>query len=367
MSQVMQEAVRLLSLGEPFVLATVVRTLGSTPQSPGAQVIVRQDGTLCGTIGGGCVEGDVWQLARHMLQHNSGPELREYVLNEDIVMRDGLVCGGTMYLFLEALRGPGEVQPLLESAVHTCAGGPATVIATLVASPSRACLLGRKMMVDEHSTTRGSLGDTEFDRLVSEAAPGVLQSGSHKYLQTPQDDALFLAAFATPPTLILLGGGHVGKAVSQLAATLGFRVCVVDNRAQFASRERFPEAAATVVCEFEEWTDHLAVPANSFIVIATSGHKGDDLALAAALRTPARYIGMIGSKRKSLCICRDLLSRGLSRERLAQVHTPIGLDIGAVSPEEIAVSIMAEILMDRRGASGRPMRLDPAQLTNDSK
>lgn len=361
MSQVTQEALRLLSLGEPFVLATVVRTRGSTPQTAGAQIIVRQDGTLCGTIGGGCVEGDVWQQARYMLQQGSGPLLREYVLNEEIVMRDGLVCGGTMYLFLEPMRTASHRQ-LLEAVAHARTGGPAVIFATLVETNSSSFPPGSKMYVREDGTTGGSLGTAELDRLVVETAPRLLQNCGTTYLQTPAGDAVFLAAFVTPPMLVLLGGGHVGKALSTLAATLGFCVCVIDNRPQFANKQRFPEAAETVVCDFEQWTRHLTVPSNSFIVIATSGHKGDDLALDAALRTPARYIGMIGSKRKSICICRAMLERGHTRERLCQVHTPIGLDLGAISPEEIAVSIMAEILMVQRGGSGRSMRLDPSQI-----
>ncbi len=367
MTQVIQEAVRLLSHGEPFVLATVVRTIGSTPQYPGAQIIVQQGGKLYGTIGGGCVEGDVWQQAQKILQSGSGAQLREYVLNEDIAMRDGLVCGGTMYLFLEPIRSGALVQPLLEEVLRAYMGGTAVVLATLVTTAASSSVqAGSKIVVHTDGTAKGSLGAPYLDQFARETAQLIFAAGGSRYAETTQGDALFLTAFVAPPSLVLLGGGHIGKAVARIAATLGFGIHVVDNRQQFANKERFPEAETTIVCDFASWTDHLAVTANSFIVIATSGHKSDDLALETALRTPARYIGMIGSKRKSQCLCRHMLERGIAGERVGEVRTPVGLDIGAVSPEEIAVSIMAEIILERHGGTGRPLRMDFSQTNISS-
>jgi xanthine dehydrogenase accessory factor len=155
----------------------------------------------------------------------------------------------------------------------------------------------------------------------------------------------------------MVGGGHVGKATADLAHTLGYRVFVVDDRPEFANEERFPYAEETVVTGYEGWADHLALNVNSYVVVGTRGHRYDDMALESALSTKARYIGLLGSRRKTLMIYQRLASQGVPVERLKQVHSPIGLDIGALTPDELAVSIMAEVIMARRGGSGSPMQM----------
>jgi xanthine dehydrogenase accessory factor len=155
----------------------------------------------------------------------------------------------------------------------------------------------------------------------------------------------------------MVGGGHVGKATADLAHTLGYRVFVVDDRPEFANEERFPYAEETVVTGYEGWADHLALNVNSYVVVGTRGHRYDDMALESALSTKARYIGLLGSRRKTLMIYQRLLQQGIPYERLQQVRAPIGLDIGGLTPEELAVSIMSEIIMVRRGGKGGSMTM----------
>ena len=182
--------------------------------------------------------------------------------------------------------------------------------------------------------------------------------GKNDTVLTSDGTELFVEGFTTPPTLVLMGGGHIGKATSTLAATLGFRIYVVDDRPEFANADRFPEAAGTVIATYSEGLAQVPINANTYIVVATRGHRQDDYALEAAIGTPATYVGLLGSKRKTLLIYRHLLEKGHSPEVLRRVRSPMGLDIGALTPEEIAVSIMSEIIMVRRGGQGGKMQME---------
>ena len=359
MKEVIQEAVQLLQDNEPCVLATVVKTKGSTPQKPGAKLLVRKDGSGLGTLGGGCVEGDIWFAAKEIMRRKGGPEFKDYLLNEDIAARDGLVCGGTMYFFLEPLWDPGEFLPFGGEIMDAYESGNPVAVATVVkADPGRAAM-GAKILLREDGSTHGSLGDPDLDEAALEAARRVADMGANEYVLTHKGVEIFVEGFTTPPTLVLMGGGHVSKATYALAHMLGFRVYVVDDRQQFANPERFPEAEGTVVVpDYTQGLDQVPINANTFIVIATRGHWFDDLALEAAVRTPARYVGLLGSRRKTILIYQRLVQLGVPSERLKAVHAPVGLNIGALTPEELAVSIMSEITMFRHGGSGGSMKMD---------
>ena len=363
MKEVIQEAVRLLGEAQPCVLATVVRTKGSTPQKPGAKLLVRKDGSGVGTLGGGCVEGDIWFAAKEILRRQGGPEFRDYLLNEDIAARDGLVCGGTMYFFIEPLWEPREFLPFGEEVMGAYQSGNPVAVATVVKADSGRGNMGAKILLREDGSTRGSLGDPELDGLALDAARRVADLGTNEYVTSPSGVEFFVEGFTTPPTLVLMGGGHVSKATYALAQLLGYRVYVVDDRPQFANSERFPEAADTIVVpDYTRGLDQVPVNANTFIVIATRGHWFDDLALEAAVRTPAKYVGLLGSRRKTVLIYQRLLQQGVAPERLRAVRAPIGLAIGALTPEELAVSIMSEIIMFRHGGSGGPMQMNEKYL-----
>ena len=366
MKEVIKEAVDLLREDQPCVLATVVRTKGSTPQKSGAMLLVKEDGSGVGTLGGGCVEGDIWFAAREMLRSNSGPEFKEYFLNEDIAARDGLVCGGTMYFYLEPMTDGKDFQDIGEKVLDAYEGGQPVALATVVADASKSGLLGSKLLLSVDGTVYGSLGSTALDKKATDIAMKVADLGAIESFITDEGLEVFIEGFTTPPTLIMVGGGHVGKATADLADSLGYTVQVVDDRPEFSNPERFPYANDTIVTSYEDWSKQIDINVNTFIVVATRGHRYDDMALESALETPARYIGLLGSRRKTLMIYQRLLAQGISVDRLKDVKSPIGLDIGALTPEELAVSIMSEIIMERRGGKGSPLQMGEWYLNRAS-
>ena len=357
MREVIQGAIDDLKDGQPCVLATVVRTKGSTPQKAGAMLLVRQDGTGVGTLGGGCVEGDIWFAAKEILRLNGGAEFKDYYLNEDIAARDGLVCGGTMYFYLEPLRDQKDFTAVGNEILEAYDGGQPVSLATVVNAVDGGPALGSKLLLRSDGTVSGSFGNAEFDAQVIEVSRKVADIGSNESFNLSDGTEVFVDGFTTPPTLVMVGGGHVGKATADLAYSLGYRVYLVDDRPEFCNEERFPYAEERVIETYDKWTDHLDLNVNSFVVVATRGHRFDDMALESALKTRARYIGVLGSRRKTIMIYRRLLQQGVPLERIKEVYAPIGLNIGAVEPEELAVSIMSEIIMVRRGGEGGQMQM----------
>jgi xanthine dehydrogenase accessory factor len=362
MEEIFHEAGRLLGENEPFVLATVVRTKGSTPQKPGAKLLVRPDGSIVGTLGGGCVEADVWQESKRILQGRGDTVVRSFTLTDELAAESGLVCGGTMEILIDPVRTDpllGEISRAIEAATQ---GGPAVGVATLLRAPAGAEGAGRKLLVREDGGRLGSLGSSELDDLAAERVLPQLWQPVAQSIRATADAEILIETFSAPPSLVIAGAGHIAKALAPLAHNLGFRVTVIDDRSQFANAERFPEADRILVDDHVLGIAQAGITPNSYIVIATRGHKEDDAATGASVRTPARYVGLVGSKRKSLLIFETLLAEGVPVERLRQVRAPVGLDIGARTPEEIALSIMAEIVMIRYGASGGPMRMEERLL-----
>jgi len=251
-----EEIVRMRRAGQRGALATIVHTNGSIPSYESSRMLVREDGTSLGTVGGGCVEADVWAAAREVM-HKESPRKLVFTLNNEATYDNGLICGGTVEIFLE---------PIL-----------------------------------------------------------------------PQ------------PVLYLFGGGHVSTAVAKAAQAIGFGVGVVDDREAFANTQRFP-MAQEIYTSYADAFQKIRPGSSSYLVIVTRGHKEDMRVLAWAVRTPARYIGMIGSKRKVLSVYKALEKEGYTPEEFEHVYAPMGLDIGALSPEEIAVSIVAELVAVRRNA-----------------
>ena len=243
------------------------------------------------------------------MRFKGGPEFKDYFLNEEIAARDGLVCGGSMYFFLDPLWEDTDFLPFAKEALEAYDGGPVIGIATVVQSPNPD-LLGARFMLRDDGSTQGALGDPEIETLALEAIRRVSSLGKNDTVLTSDGTELFVEGFTTPPTLVIMGGGHIGKATSTLAATLGFRIYVVDDRPEFASAERFPEAAGTVIAPYSEGLAQVPINANTYIVVATRGHRQDDYALEAAIQTPATYVGLLGSKRKTLLIYRHLLEKG---------------------------------------------------------
>jgi len=253
-----EEIVRMRREGRRGALATIVHTNGSIPSYESSRMLVRDDGSIAGTIGGGCVEAEVWAAAKEVMLAEA-PRKMTFSLNNEAVYDNGLICGGTLEVF---------VEPIL-----------------------------------------------------------------------PQ------------PKLYIFGGGHISMALAQAAHAAGFAIGVVDDRESFANAKRFP-MADEIYASYPEGFERIRPNASTYLVIVTRGHRDDMRVLEWAVGTPARYIGMIGSKRKVLSVYRALEEKaGLKPEAFERVHAPVGLDIGALTPEEIAISIAAELIAVRRGAA----------------
>ncbi|RMF57321.1 MAG: XdhC/CoxI family protein [Calditrichaeota bacterium] len=364
MKSLFTKALELLESRQSFVIATVVRTKGSTPQKPGARMIITAEDTTFGTLGGGCVEGDIFYLARQLLKDGKPHLYRKYTLTEEMAARDGLVCGGTMYFFLENIQDRERYEPLFQRICNALEGRDTFALA-LYLNPAH--LAGQWIVIEDDGTLSAPHGDEAIDSQLQHIGLRMMMQGENTFLSFPNDVEIFLEGFSAPPQLVLLGGGHVGKAVSELAARVGFRIVVIDDREEYANCQRFPEAEETIVADFSEGLRKVNLSPNSFVLIATRGHRFDDLATRAAIETSARYIGLLGSKRKIVMIYRNLLQEGVSEKELQRIHAPVGLDIGALSPEEIAISIVGELIAVRRGKTGGFMKLAPEQILSLEK
>jgi xanthine dehydrogenase accessory factor len=270
---VYEEVVRLRKLGQKCALATIVQVNGSIPSYESAKLLVREDGSMIGTIGGGCVEAEVWNAAREVMETEK-PRHLSFNLGQDAAYDNGLICGGQLDVF---------VEPVL-----------------------------------------------------------------------PQ------------PGAFVFGAGHISKSISKVASLAGFSTTIVDNREAFANRERFPEAADIYAEEYEEVFLKLPVNETSYIVIVTRGHRDDMRVLRWAVTTTARYIAMIGSKRKVINVIKELQKEGFTPENFERVFAPMGLEIGAVSPEEIAVSVVAEMIAVRRNAEANWRALSKSVFSGES-
>jgi len=250
-----EEIVQLRQAGRRGAVATIVNVRGSIPSFETAKMLVRDDGSIFGTVGGGCVEAEVWQAAREVMESEK-PRTLTFNLNQNPKYDTGLVCGGTLDIFIE---------PVLP-----------------------------------------------------------------------------------PASLYIFGAGHVALSLYRAAKTAGFDVNVVDDRDSYANRERFPEAKEVIAEDFDQAMARITPNETSYIVIVTRGHHDDMRVLRWAVQTQARYVGMIGSKRKTIAIFRELVKEGIAEQLFERVHAPVGLDIGAITPEEIAVAITAELIAVRR-------------------
>lgn len=256
---IFEEIVRLRRLGQKCAIATIVQVNGSIPSYQSAKLLVREDGSMTGTIGGGCVEAEVWNAAREVMETERSRNLT-FNLGQDAAYDNGLICGGQLTVY---------VEPVI-----------------------------------------------------------------------PQ------------PRALIFGAGHISKSLCHIASLAGFSVSVIDNRETYANRERFPEASETIAEEYEDAFPKLAVNDTTYIVIVTRGHRDDMRVLRWAVGRPARYIAMVGSKRKVIGVVKEFENEGVPREAFERIFAPMGFEIGAVSPEEIAVSVVAEMIACRRLPGG---------------
>lgn len=337
------------------MLATIISTSGSTPASALSKMLVRQGGVISvGTVGGGCMEGDVL-LHANRLYDSGKAEILTFHLNEDDI-EHGLICGGSLDVLIEPLTK--EHIPLLNELQSLRDEGDDSILATFLRNDGKVAF---KVLVDPRperlseeegeSTASVSQLQSQIPHLKSDL-PEEVRKTYHRHetrrLKTP-DGELILEPMTGSPNLIIFGGGHVSKYVLRMASMAGFRVTIVDDRPKFANPQRFPEAAHTIAIDYMEAFDELTIKSSTYIVIVTRGHRYDEDILEQAVKTPARYIGMIGSRRKVLTTYEHLVERGIPLEALKRVHAPMGIEIGAVTAEEIGISIVAELIKNRRG------------------
>ncbi len=257
---VYEEVVRVRKQGERAALATIVRRLGSTPRKDHAKMLIHEDGSFVGTVGGGCVEAEVWEAAKRVMDSGTAA-LLNYELTQEDAESEGLICGGTVEIF---------VEPILPD-----------------------------------------------------------------------------------PKVVLMGAGHVGQAIAEAAHRVGFQVAVLDDREAFANAERFPDAQETIVSPYESGLEQIQIGPMDFVLVVTRGHSHDQIALEQAIQTKARYVGLVGSRRKIQLLVKNLLEKGYAPEAFDRLYAPIGLAIGSETPEEIGVSVVAELIAIRKGVHQR--------------
>ena len=260
---------------------------------------------------------------------------------------------------------------ILSEVAAALEGGPPVLISTVIASPlNAAAAVGAKMLIRPDGSKAGGLGDDMLESAVLAEAPDAFRRHSVETiyvdrsgqrlsrLQAAEGDVyqVMLEVHERPATLLIVGAGHVGRALATIGAMCGFSIEIVDDRAEYANAERFPEADRITCGRFDEVLDGYPIDANTYVVCVTRGHKHDETSLRLVAPTDAAYVGMIGSKRRVNAVLQHLVEDGIDPRAVERVHTPIGLDIGAETPEEIAVSIMAEIIRARRGGSALSMR-----------
>ncbi len=346
-----------LARGGDLCLATIVGRKGSAPRSTGSQFFVSRDG-FYGTIGGGSFEAEVIERARQAMDQGRA-ELMYYRLMGQDVADSEMICGGDLDLYLEPLwASDSEALAVYQAAAAAARDGGRALLATLLAPGPVEGVAGRKVLIQQGSTAVGSLELPSKTLGVMAAELGRLNASSGPYLwggrgQGGLSPGVLLEPIIDRPTVYLFGGGHVSQQLAPLVAMAGFGLVVADDRPEWANLERFPQAGEIWNDPLDTILDSRELGPGAFIVIITRGHLFDKEVLAQALRQKAAYVGMIGSRRKRQLIYQALRDEGFNEAQLEAVHSPIGLDIGAETPEEIAISIAAELVAVRSGKEGR--------------
>lgn len=354
MPDIYREIVESLKRKEKIALATLISRVGSAPRAVGAKYLVREDGTTLGSIGGGCVEAEVWQQAQDVIEKDQAGVLH-FRLTAEQLAEGGLICGGEIDVLVEPLRE--EFLDIYQEAMRMRDRGEKGVLVTLIsvdgkppegkASKKLFKSSGQKVGAFHAAEAIEEEVSTEMESLLKERKPRVLEVIAKEAGSSWKQMDLLLEPVFSEPTVYLFGAGHVSKELAPLAKKVHFKVVVIDDREMFANRERFPEADEIVVSDFEKSFEGLRIDGQSYIVIVTRGHLYDGFVLEQAIATDARYIGMIGSKRKIETLYRNLMAKGIPREKLDRVYAPIGIDINSETPEEIAVSIVAQLIKVR--------------------
>jgi xanthine dehydrogenase accessory factor len=337
-----------LNAGSPVVLVSIMDLQGSTPRHDGAKMAVGADGKCYGTIGGSLIEAAAIKESKTVLAKK-----KSKVFSHDLTGKDasspGMICGGKAEILLDYLAPTAENKEFarcLSEAVRQ--GRDFYLLTHLQGEGSTFKVLGHAIMdASGNLYSASSLTPPDADKLKPD-----LHNVSTTAVMPLAEGRVMVDRIRKVKTIYCFGGGHVALPTAHLASLVGFRVVIIDDRPEYANAERFPEAQACIVSDFTSPLDGLDIDADSYIVIVTRGHQYDRVVLEAALKTTAGYIGMISSRRKKEAVYQVLLAEGVKQERLNFVHSPIGIDIGGETPEEIAVSIVAELIAERNRQSG---------------
>ena len=350
---------RLLSALEsqtPLAYCRLVETRGSTPQKAGATMLVFPDGSQQGTLGGGCVEAEVKRRALGLLAENRS-EVCKFQLDSDYGWDDGLICGGRMQILVEPIAGSEESRRYFQTLAERIEAGQGVSEAIVFDAEASGLESPVSYLLDGNGACLASLH-------AAGGPPNAVTQHLRPLVARPR--AYAKSGIAYLPVLprcrlVIVGGGHVGKAVGDLAVQLDFDVWVVDDREEYVGEERFPKAQRRIAGNIDQVLPGLEITPDTYCLIVTRGHNHDEEALFHLVNRGARYVGLIGSRRKIKMIFDDLLAEGVSAESLAKVHAPLGIDIGSQTVPEIAVSISAELVAHRNldgQVPGRPKSIE---------
>ncbi|MEE3234508.1 MAG: XdhC family protein [Candidatus Latescibacterota bacterium] len=343
MGEIIDKIARETNAGRSVVMASLVWSTGSIPMSQQARLVVFENGETVGTIGGGCLEAEIYESCQSVLNTEKAERYR-YTMTEKQAGEDGLNCGGSVEIFIEKISGKSagifnSIQKLIRDrcTFYTVVG--------LVSS--------KRVLIDQNGNVLcNEKPDIKIDIARQLGKKGL--NNYHGFIRKSEsvnsEEDVFVEPFFPKPKLYVFGGGHVGAQVGQSAKNIGFHVVILDDRPQFANEERHPYADEFHTGQIQQIFSKLHIDENSYVLAVTRGHQHDEQVVEWAVKTSAFFIGMLGSERKKKILWKKLLERGnVSKEDLLRVSSPVGINIGADNPEEIAISILAELIRVRRG------------------
>ncbi len=351
MRELLADLDRWTAHGECVAMATLVRVRGSAPRLPGARLICTAEGAMSGSVSAGCVESDVFERAQQVLAEGR-PALANYGIADESAFAVGLSCGGSIDVLIE----PFEEVPAWRALRDAVAERKPACLAVALAPEDR---LGRKLYVDTEGNRVGSIDDA-VDAQLEEEARGVLADGEARVVSCSRDGSpleVFLEPVLPPRRLYIIGANHIAIPLCRMAKTMGYQVIVIDPRSVFATRERLPEADELLHVWPAEVLEEVRLDPFSYLVTLTHDPKFDIPALAIGIRSDARYVGALGSRRTHAKRVAKLTEDGFSEDELARIHSPVGLDLGGRGPEEIALSILSEMQAVRCGRAGHSLEV----------
>lgn len=343
MQQLISDLKQAIAQSRPVIYTALVETRGSTPQKAGAVMLVYPDGSQSGTLGGGCVEADVKRQALKLFQTGER-QLLTFQLDSDYGWDDGLICGGRMTMLVDPIRAETDTsyyQSLIQQ-FEQGAGLTEAVVIEAKGDALKDAHPGDRYLFDHEDSLIATMANIDLSRPVSAHFKPV-RSRPRPYVV----EGISYLTYLQRCKLVIVGAGHVGEKVAELAADVGFDLTIVDDRAEYCNAARFPHAQKLVVGEFVDALPSLEIDSNTLCLIVTRGHNHDEESLYHLVQTDASYVGLIGSKRKIKLIFEDLLRRGVSADLLERVYAPIGFDIGSQTVPEIAISMVAELIAHR--------------------